>query len=366
MEQTFFRVPWAFSGDRTSPPVAQQPDGSVSYAQGFGPLYEADPEVNPNAKPVPRDETNGLYYDLTLALGAIQAEGAPEFIAAADNGGTAYPYARGARVRYRTAPGQPLRTYLSRIDNNTSPPTNATNWAAEVFEVSTNPEALAGTRNDVMITPSSLAAALAASGVSVPAATEAVAGIQRNASNAEAQAQTSTARTITPAALAAWGSARAVLLTGAQSVAGIKTHSDPIQAPAFAGSSGVLLRPNGPGSTSGQVAISTTGAVSAPGGFDRPSSRTVKIDLGEFPYGLAEVLALAPAHFAYRHGVGVGDRARLGFYAEDVQERIDEAVTETTDPDSVSPLLLQSEQLIPVLWRAVQQLAARVEELEGR
>lgn len=367
MDQRFFRIPWAFTGDRIAPPEAQQPDGSVSYTQGFGPLYEADPDTNPNARPVPRDETNGLYYDLTLAVGAIQREGAPEFIAASDNGGTAYPYARGAAVRWRTGPGAPLRTYISRVDNNTATPANATNWAPDIFEAATNPEALAGSRNDVLITPASLAAALAASGVSIPQASTAVAGIQRNATNAEAVAGAMTDRTVTPAALSAWGASTAVLLTGDQTIAGAKTFTGSVRSPVFAGSAGITWRPNGPASSTGEVTLGTGGLLTVPagGGFNRASSRTIKLDLGWRLDALATVDAIVPCRFEY---TVIDDPVpMLGFYAEDVLPLVPEAVTRCVPSEGQpSPLTLDTDQLVPVLWQAVRELAAEVRELRAR
>lgn len=71
-----FAVPFAQSGDKAAIPTGVQPDGSVSFAQGFGPDYELDKSVDPvNAKDVPRDQTNQLYFDITDAIGEIQAKG---------------------------------------------------------------------------------------------------------------------------------------------------------------------------------------------------------------------------------------------------------------------------------------------------
>lgn len=72
-----FIIPFASTGDRAPVPDALQPSGSVSYAQGFGPDYELDKAINPvNAKDVPRDQTNQIYFDLTDAVGEQQLYGA--------------------------------------------------------------------------------------------------------------------------------------------------------------------------------------------------------------------------------------------------------------------------------------------------
>ena len=201
MRQKFFITPFAATGDRESPPDPQQPDGSVSYSVGFGPDYEADPASNPNAKSVPREETNGIFHDVTEAVSALQREGAPEFISAGDNGGTAFAYSRGAMVRWSSSGDPPFTTYVSRVNNNTAVPSNTANWAPLLFEAATNAQAIAGTSTTLLITPASLAAALNSASVTVPDATTSVKGIQRNATNAEAQAGTLGNATVTPASL---------------------------------------------------------------------------------------------------------------------------------------------------------------------
>lgn len=71
-----FAIPFAQSGDKTVVPVGVQPDGSVSYTAGFGHDYELDKLVDPvNAKDVPRDQTNQLFFDVTEAVGEIQKLG---------------------------------------------------------------------------------------------------------------------------------------------------------------------------------------------------------------------------------------------------------------------------------------------------
>lgn len=90
-----FKVPFAFTGDKTTVPVALQPDGSVSYTQGFGPDYELDKLVDPiNAKDVPRDQTNQLFFDVTESLGEVQLYGAALWSA------DMAPYPLNARVAY--------------------------------------------------------------------------------------------------------------------------------------------------------------------------------------------------------------------------------------------------------------------------
>lgn len=160
----FFRFPWATSGDRTEVPFDTDPSGFVSYAEGYGPDYEITPG-DPGWKAVPRDETNGLYYDLTDNIRQYQLNGAPDWHPAAANAGVAINYPLNAIVRHNDV------VYRSLIANNTvEPGTDATKWA---------PDSVIG------------------------AATTVVAGITRYATEAEAAARTSTTLAVTPAGLGA-------------------------------------------------------------------------------------------------------------------------------------------------------------------
>ena len=96
----FFRFPWATSGDKASIPETAQVDGSVSYLEGFGFDYELELGVNAAAKPVPRPESNQLYFDITENLRAWQLAGLPEWVTAAQNGGVAVAYPKSAIVRH--------------------------------------------------------------------------------------------------------------------------------------------------------------------------------------------------------------------------------------------------------------------------
>lgn len=123
----------------------------------------------------------------------------------------------------------------------------------------------------------------------------------------------------------------------------------------------VSLRPNGGNSTVGEFFVLSTGnascagSLSAAGGFDTPSSRDIKNDLGPFPYGLDDVLSLKPIRYAYKDDES--QRPRLGFYLEDVR---------AVAPEVAGDTALQEQQIIPMLVAAVHELLARIESLEGR
>lgn len=160
----FIRFPWATTGDRTPVPFDTDPGGAVSYAQGFGPDYEIAPG-DPGWKPVPRDETNGLYYDLTENIRQYQLNGTPDWHPAVDNDGVAISYPLNAIVRWNDL------VYRSVVANNTvEPGTDPTKWVVD---------SVAGL------------------------ATEAQYGLVRFATIAEAAARVVTDKAVTPAGLGA-------------------------------------------------------------------------------------------------------------------------------------------------------------------
>jgi hypothetical protein len=122
----FFKVPFAEVGDKQVIPNNIQGDGSVSFTEGFGQNYSADPNIYPNALKVPRDSSNELFYDITEALQQYQTHGAPDFITTADNEGSPYPYDIWALVRYDDGSG--FQIYQSLVNANITLPTSANNW----------------------------------------------------------------------------------------------------------------------------------------------------------------------------------------------------------------------------------------------
>lgn len=193
MDSKFFRIPFAQSGDLATVPDGSQSDGSVSYTDGYGVDYSADPGsaifqaaisgttltisfmylgtvdvgtvlsapgvtsgttitalgsgaggvgtyiVNnsqtvgselmttisdPVALLIERTKMNQLFNDLSLSLSRLQTFDAPQWITSADNGGTSFPYAAGARVLYTDGV-----VYKSLVAANTATPgTDPTKW----------------------------------------------------------------------------------------------------------------------------------------------------------------------------------------------------------------------------------------------
>lgn len=113
----YFGIPFAVLGDRIAVPDATQPDGSVSFSQGYGFDYERE-NTEPAYKPVPREQTNAIYYDITEALGVMQRQGFPDFTTEAQ------PYAINATVRHDD------RVWRSIVANNSTTPIEGASWTA--------------------------------------------------------------------------------------------------------------------------------------------------------------------------------------------------------------------------------------------
>ncbi|PXB01105.1 phage tail protein [Pectobacterium carotovorum subsp. carotovorum] len=154
MDQKFFRVPFASSGDRQTIPETTPSDGSISFPSGWGSDYAKDPEVDANAKFVAREAMNAILYAITNAVRQYQVSGFPEYITPADNNGGAFSYSSSAVVRYRAAADQQFKSYVSIADNNTSVPgADATKWQEFIYRESTEQEAIDGESNNTLITP---------------------------------------------------------------------------------------------------------------------------------------------------------------------------------------------------------------------
>lgn len=127
MANTYIDTPFAASGDVTTIPDTVQPDGSISFPQGYGPNYEL-PQSNPAVLNVERRDMNYLFNLITLNVQQYQQHGIPNFITTADNNGTPFPYSKYAVVLYD--PGSGKQAYQSIVNSNVDLPTVAASWAA--------------------------------------------------------------------------------------------------------------------------------------------------------------------------------------------------------------------------------------------
>lgn len=100
------------------------------------------------------------------------------------------------------------------------------------------------------------------------------------------------------------------------------------------------------------------------------SSRTLKHAIQTLQGCLAQVMAVRAVSFEYNTPLleepGVSwDSTRLGFIAEEVRDVVPQAAGTLNDNPEVARGLL-SEALLSVLWGAVRELAAQVQELKGQ
>ncbi|UUM21142.1 hypothetical protein [Mycoavidus sp. SF9855] len=110
---------------------------------------------------IEQEKHNMILHDITEALQQYQVFGTPEWIAPSDSGGQAYPYAKRARVCYRTTETEPWEIYESLSDQNTTKPSNAEKWMRIVSKIASQEQATAGTDNSTIMTPLRVAQATA-------------------------------------------------------------------------------------------------------------------------------------------------------------------------------------------------------------
>ena len=143
----FFRLPFATTGDKTAVPDAVDSNGNVSYSQGYGFDYQRQ-KTDPAAKNIERDKMNQIFFDITTAIAEIQAQGVPDYITSALNGGSAYSYGQYAIVKYSGA------VYISLVAANTALPSDATKWALlptpALLQQAANNSAVAGGTVDAL------------------------------------------------------------------------------------------------------------------------------------------------------------------------------------------------------------------------
>lgn len=111
-----FKVPFATQGDRTSIPDEVQADGAVSYTQGYSYDYERDQQTDPAAKDIEREKMNGMFHDITQAIGELQSFGFPKWAAEGK------PYPLRAIVYHKN------KTWQSKIENNKDEPVAGAAW----------------------------------------------------------------------------------------------------------------------------------------------------------------------------------------------------------------------------------------------
>lgn len=102
------------------------------------------------------------------------------------------------------------------------------------------------------------------------------------------------------------------------------------------------------------------GSFTANGGYDFGSSRKLKNVDGPLPYGLAELLQLSTLIGRYKPEYNDDGRVRLFFDAENMLEVMPECVdAEGVEFNGERVPAIKIDQVLPVIVRAIQELAAR-------
>jgi len=126
----YFLFPWAVNGDLQTGgiPNPLNTSGYVSYQQGFTFDYQRNLSTDAQAKSIQRTTINSVLNDVTVAMQQLQQSGAPDWISATANGGTAFAYDQGALVRYSSGGVAPFAIYANLVQGNTATPGADASW----------------------------------------------------------------------------------------------------------------------------------------------------------------------------------------------------------------------------------------------
>ncbi len=112
--------------------------------------------------------------------------------------------------------------------------------------------------------------------------------------------------------------------------------------------------------------LSSAGTLWTAGGYDVGSSLKLKDIEGAIPYGLAAVEEMELAAGHYKPGYNDDGRRRLFFVAEQLAELVPEAVDlEGVEFQGERVASVKLDQLLPVMAKAIQELAAEVRALKA-
>lgn len=198
MATRIYKTPFAATGDKEALATADQPNGKVSLQAGWTPDYEL-PNDNANYRPVGRAEMNGIFNELTVALGEMQLNGFAKWQsidggwpdgAIVTHNGLKYQSTMGSNT---TTPGDSGSGWSTIITTVNTLPTASTSVLG-VVSLATGAEAQAQSNSDKAVTPSALGQVTA---------TPSRRGLVELATNAETVTGTDTERAVTPAGAAA-------------------------------------------------------------------------------------------------------------------------------------------------------------------
>jgi len=121
-----------------------QVSGAVSFDQGWTFDYQRDLATDPAALPIDRSTMNYLFNAITTVLKQYEENSIPEFITAANNGGSAFAYGFGSQVLWSASGNAPFIPYTSILAGNTNVPTDSSNTWVPINVGSTSGQFLLG------------------------------------------------------------------------------------------------------------------------------------------------------------------------------------------------------------------------------
>ena len=121
MNMQDYTTPFAINGDRDEFSIDTDPNGNVSIERGWTEPYQLRPEEG--GKFIPRRIFNQMMNLVSTDTVTWKIQTFPNWIADKGNG-TPYAYPKNVIVKYTDG-----NVYVSKVDNNTALPTNATNWS---------------------------------------------------------------------------------------------------------------------------------------------------------------------------------------------------------------------------------------------
>lgn len=124
----FIKEPFCANGVVATVPVDLQTNGSMSYDQGFTEKYEQDLQTVPGALPIPRNQMNQLFLDVSGAAQNYQLQGSADWVLPGSmNAGPTAGYPLFSRVLHNYSSGG-NKVYESQVPGNMVEPGLDATW----------------------------------------------------------------------------------------------------------------------------------------------------------------------------------------------------------------------------------------------
>ena len=124
-----------------------------------------------------------------------------------------------------------------------------------------------------------------------------------------------------------------------------------------------------------RMKISSGGDVTGThGSYHTASDERIKENIITSDIGLSILMQMRPVKFNFLEAIALGTRTRVGFIAQEIEALVPEVVNTSTDVRYINDELIddipdmksiEDMQLIPILVKAIQELNAKVDALQG-